>query len=384
MITDDHKQPGAAGQADFEYNMMANASMFQQNFPTMVAQYLRQPALHRNSYSSNDLLGYANQAVQNYGNHYAPQRGPTTLSRQTSSGYSSAVPSTTSTTPRNLSRPASPTNEHAPPKKRRAGSGHSKIPSGLAMTRMDNNFSPTSAPQSVGPMSAGPANGGFNFVAPHGFGRIGNPQPPTNMDPYTSGPSTPLFATGGMTPNSAFATSGANDYAFYSAPTSQQHSRTASPASAARRRQHQNSGYGHHYNQSNDQMQQVQPNELSAALSSIPNFDPQNPPMIQKIVPHYGHVRGGEEIIILGTGLVEGLEICFGDSVALPEKVWGDGSISLRAPPAKEEGQVAVVFRHQHPRLAKHNFREMVRRTGVMPTTQVLYTYLDDGGFPRP
>lgn len=350
-----------------------------------MANYLRQPGIHRNSYSSNDLSGFANQAAHNYGNHYAPQRGPTTLSRQTSSGYSSAVPSTTSTTPRNLSRPASPTNDFEPSaKKRRAGSGHSKIPSGLAMTRMENNFSPTSAPQSAGPMSAGPTSGGFNFVAPHGFSCLGNAQPPTTADPYSSGPSTPLFAMGGMTANSAFANSAASDYAFYSAPTSQQHSRAASPASAVRRRQQQNSGFGHQYNQSLDQKQQVQPNELSAALSSIPNFDAQNPPIIHKIVPHYGHIRGGEEIIILGTGLVEGLEICFGDTVALPEKVWGDGSIFLHAPPATEEGQVAVVFRHQHPSLAKHNFREMVRRTGVMPTTQVLYTYLDDGGYSRP
>lgn len=60
-------------------------------------------------------------------------------------------------------------------------------------------------------------------------------------------------------------------------------------------------------------------------------------------------------------------------------KIWSPNSLVLHAPPAEDEGQVAVVFRHQHPKFSKGDFKRMVGTPGLMPTSHVLYTYLDDG-----
>lgn len=89
MITDDHKQPGNA-QNNYAMGMMANAGMFPQGFPPQnfnpMPNYMRQNGMHRNSYSSPDLMNFAAQSASNYRNQYNPQRGPPpALSRQASS-----------------------------------------------------------------------------------------------------------------------------------------------------------------------------------------------------------------------------------------------------------------------------------------------------------
>lgn len=262
MITDDHKQPGVA-HGQFPPNGYPMMPMWGQGFPMGQPQSSQLP--FRTSFSTNDLT--------KLNNFYQQQRIPPGLSRQ-SSGFDSTMPSTASATPRNLSRPASPSNEQAPSaKKRRAGSGNSKYPAHLSMTRMDNNFGPMSMQHNQGPTSAGPMQSGFHFSQPphHGFGRLNQSQSPS--DPYASGPTTPLYGpTGGMTPNSAFGTNTPGDYPFYSAPTSQRNSRAASPVSSTRRPhshklpQRQSSGYNDPQYQNPDG-QQMNPNALFVALA---------------------------------------------------------------------------------------------------------------------
>lgn len=248
--------------------------------PGFQIQGFNQALPFRQSFSTPNLEGLGNS------NRYAPQRGPPHLSRQ-SSGYGSTIPSTATATPRNLSRPASPTNEMGPStKKRRGASGNAKLPPGLTMTRMENNISPTSAPQHQDPVSAGGMNTSF-----FGYGRVGNPQSPQANDPYASGPTTPLFGPGGMATNAAFVSGTPADYQFWSAPTSQQPSRTASPVSGTRSRHQKQPSHYSAYQEPQfnlgvkQEQQQISPEAISLSLPGLPaGFNLQTPPTIDRIV----------------------------------------------------------------------------------------------------
>lgn len=99
-------------------------------------------------------------------------------------------------------------------------------------------------------------------------------------------------------------------------------------------------------------------------------------------IPPYGHTTGGEEIALIGRGFFDGLELCFGNVIAPAHnlKVISESTLVVKAPASMdlEEGQVAVVFRHEHPKYTRANVRELLER-GIMPTQHKLYTYLDDG-----
>lgn len=354
MITDDHKQPTANQHSSAMFQQgIVGGQMFQNGgyHQSMYNGDLHQSLPFRTSYSTNDLTMFNR-------NHYNPQRHPPPFSRQTS-GYASTGVSTATATPRNLSRPASPTNESAPSsKKRRAGSGHSKVPSGLTMTRVDT-FSPTSAPQHPGAPNGGqlPSNYGF---ASHGYGSAGNFQPHSPSNTFSSGPSTPLH---GSMQGPGFATpaDGSDAFTFFSAPTSQHASRAPSPASTVRAQAFNN----------NVQQAEQAPNALARLP---PGFNLSRPPIIQKVIPNYGHVNGGEDVTILGTGFFQGLEVMFGDTPCESSSYWADTTLVCKAPPSVDERQVAVVFKHQHRNYSK----DLIQLRTIMPTTQVLYTYLDD------
>ncbi|KAK9461261.1 uncharacterized protein V1516DRAFT_624531 [Lipomyces oligophaga] len=65
-------------------------------------------------------------------------------------------------------------------------------------------------------------------------------------------------------------------------------------------------------------------------------------PLIQRLVPHEGPTRGGIEVIIVGSGFREGIQINFGLHPATKVEVLSDSTISTILPPATSTGAVVV------------------------------------------
>ena len=225
LITDDHKTHGPA-------NLAHGLPMGEQQQFSMGGYFTQdhdmQPGFqHRPYHSTNDL--------QSLRGNYRPQPMFTSGGFGQSSGIPSQSTSTTMT-PRNLSRQASPTIQTGPNKKRKGSSVHHKIPAGLTMTRAD-------APQLIsmpGISAAGPSTAPLSATSPFsptgGFSR----QMPDQgfMVPNISLPQG--FNTGPSTPGGNFTAghrSGSMEnipYQFYSVPNSAHTSRAASPVSSAR------------------------------------------------------------------------------------------------------------------------------------------------------
>ena len=360
MITDDHKQPVPAA-AGFSYTpaaQLAGAGLYGPAPGYGLYQTFAQELPFRPSWSTNDL--------RLLGNQYAPVH-PSQLSRQPQ--YDS-YQSTASTTPRNLSRPASPTDPSGQPgaKKRRSGGlGHNRMPSGLTMTRLETQ-SPAAAAHGVGPMGGGLPSSGFSFASPatatfsNAFDQSLQSVHASNHN-LTSNPATPHEASRG------FRSPGAvdNDLSqFYSAPTSQKHSRAPSPSLGSRNKMHGGHGF----------QDPPVPEQVARALANLPSgLNIQNPPKIQRLVPSSGPTSGHNEVIILGRGFFQGLEVMFGDVPALSMTWWGDSTLLCTAPPAQRPGvRVPVCFRHQH-HTAEGGLREL---QALMATTILYYCYVDN------
>lgn len=99
-----------------------------------------------------------------------------------------------------------------------------------------------------------------------------------------------------------------------------------------------------------------------------PSQQPHFPtPMIQKIIPQQGLIRGGIEVTILGCNFRPGLLVKFGVNQALATHCWSETTIVTYLPPAAQPGQVLVSFENQD--------------TNVMyggPQQQQVFTYTDD------
>lgn len=261
------------------------------------------------------------------------------------------------------------------------------------MTRLDTSRSPMGG---TGPLTAGPTSSGFSFASPTSadFGSttlnesLSHAQTLRNQaagvsgyQHQQSGPATPLFSTqsrAAMTPNDL-------DYGqFYSAQTSQHHSRAPSPSS--RFAYMQNHARSHsHLNSTANALANSVPSQAAAILSALPpGFNIQHPPIIQRLIPDSGPPRGGSECTILGSGFFQGLQIMFGDSPATNVTFWGETTIVCRSPPSPHPGmgwgKVAVVFRHQHP----HSDTNVSNVPAFMPSTPVSFTYEDDAKTTTP
>lgn len=365
MITDDHKQPmsHAAAAAAVAALPFANgppqipgSGVFTPGQPFGIYPSFPQEMPFRPSWSTNDLRLLGNQYApqpQQFQRHFAP----TTRSAQ----------STASVTPRNLSRPASPTSPsgHSTKKRRSAGSGTGKVPAGLTMTRIETRSPPTN-PAGASSAVAGPSPGfTFNSPTPNNFGSpLEQPyqqQPMRRSSHLQSGPSTPLVP-GMMTPNGPFGSPlmDADPYPFFSAPTSQHPSRAPSP------NPNRMSGtfQGQHV-----------PQQAAFALASLPpGLNLQRPPIIQRLIPNLGPRSGGDEVTILGSGFFQGLDVMFGDIPATNTTFWGDTTLVCRAPPSATSGAVAVVFKHQH-----HTAPRVIQEVQALhPHRLVAYSYYDD------
>ena len=149
LITDDHKTHPLAVSSQLWYdNQYTPAASYASQ--SMVDMHSHAQALQQSKSTSN-LPSYNLMGGQPFHtpNNIHPVSG---LASQITSG---------AVTPRNLSRPGSPTSsgQGGPSKKRKSSSAHRRIPSTLAMTRVDTNQSMSASSMSGTPFS--PTNSGF-------------------------------------------------------------------------------------------------------------------------------------------------------------------------------------------------------------------------------
>lgn len=89
-----------------------------------------------------------------------------------------------------------------------------------------------------------------------------------------------------------------------------------------------------------------------------------NHPMIQKIIPAQGPIRGGIEVTLLGFNFRPGLNVKFGSKNSLATHCWSDTTMVTYLPPAAQPGQVLVSFES-----LEH----------IIPANQqLIFTYTDD------
>jgi hypothetical protein len=354
MITDDHKThnpPSAVSTQPAPLptpgQQLPGAGVFSTN------EHEHQPRaqainskMSRQSYSMTDL-----HALQHNFN-------PTFSMTSTNTPFavpSAMPPQTTSTfTPRNLSRPASPSGPAGPTIKRRKQSGSGKLPSGLTMTRLDTSH--PHPPSSTMPNTAASSPYAPNmtsYMGPHD--RPFAVPPATRPAPYGNSPPTPNGVDPSFAANINRSVSHDNmqRQVMISAPPSRQPSRPGSPGSARNSFGASDAAFGQAVN-----------NQLMGQPTRRP------PPLIHKLVPAEGSVTGGTEVTLLGNGFYQGLEVMFGDTEATTTTFWGEKCLNCIAPPALQPGIVAVVFKHDHPQ-----YSTMPQQSQTRPS---LFTYVDD------
>jgi hypothetical protein len=359
MITDDHKTHnmpqllGQSGSAVDGQTFLNNPGIFG---PDMGFDMPMGP--FRTSHSSSDL--------QNLQRSY-PLLYPTSTTISTPQASQN---SSTTITPRNLPRQASPSGSLGPSNKKRKASGSSKVPSGLAMTRLETTQ------QHAGGQN--PANSGAGTVASQSpytasLGAFASPHDGNfNHLPPSVPPVHPQYITGPPTPNSNDQVFFSNNnrsqsvdnlaiHQLYSAPASAHPSRAPSPNSL------RNSVQAY-------QQQQAQiAHAVANGLYGMPlSLNPHRPPTIHKMIPNEGPKAGGIEVTCLGSGFCQGLEVMFGDIKATTTTYWGETSLVCLLPPATTAGTVAVTFKHQHQQQL-HPYP-----TPPIPKQQAFFKYVDD------
>ncbi|KAL0940698.1 ankyrin repeat protein [Colletotrichum truncatum] len=259
------------------------------------------------------------------------------------------APTPPTTAARSLSRPPSPSSHSGPITKKRKASG-SRVPIGMAMTRLDTTPPPSQMPGNPIPSAPSASTSPFtpNLTSFH------TPPDAVFQNGAASGMPQP-FATGPPTPNSNDQTmfTNANRSAsmenvampMFSAPASAHQSRAPSP------------------NRLPNGVNAVSQNQFNA-MSYLPtNVAPARPqPTIHKIIPNEGPKSGGIEVTILGASFYQGLEVLFGDQKATTTTFWGESSLVCLLPPSPVSGPVVVTFKQSQtqtgqpfPALSKQN-----------------------------
>lgn len=363
MITDDHKThnlPGLSAQSsDQDGQLFSGTGLFPSDGTfDMSSGPVGSMAPFRLSHSSSDL-----QSMQrNFNLQY-----PAPLSLNTSPHPSQATSATM--TPRNLSRQPSTSGPSGPSSKKRKASGSSKVPSGLAMTRLET-AEPVQATSS-GPMSAGTSSApspftpnALNFPVTTEQQSFG--QAPTTIpipQQYNNGPPTPnsndqFFSNA----NRSQSMDNLAMHQLYSAPTSAHPSRAPSPNGL------RNSVQA--YQQQQAQIAQAVANGLYGMPLAL---NPHRPPTIHKLIPSEGPKAGGIEVTCLGSGFCQGLEVMFGDSQATTTTFWGETSLVCLLPPSAFAGTVPVTFKHLHQQQPIQPYP-----TPPIVKHQTFFKYVDD------
>ena len=345
MITDDHKTHNAPAPVQQipaplpTAPQVPGAGVFSTAGTETAPSSSNMPKMFKQSFSTNDLHGLQHNFNQNF-----PMSGTNNpfaippISSQTSS----------SMTPRNLSRPASPSGPSGPSTKKRKQSGSGKLPSGLTMTRLDTMPNPAGSSTMPNTAASSPYAPSINpFTQQNNASFPIAPAPRNGASPPTPNGNDP-YAT---TINRSFSLENLPRQAMISAPSSRQPSRPGSPGSR------QNS-FG-----------AADPNFGQAVSNHLLGQTPRRPPpLIHKLVPAEGSVTGGTEVTLLGNGFYQGLEVMFGDTEATTTTFWGDKCLNCITPPAVHPGTVAVVFKHEHPQYTM----------GQQSQRHTVFTYTDD------
>lgn len=330
LITDDHKTHTHGVPSTSNAGLaVADPSTLQMSAPAFMGGggAVQPHGLPGRAYhSSTNLAGMGNH---NYWN-----------SMTANAGLASGQRSTTSMTPRNLSRPASPTGYMGPKKKRKGSSGQHKIPADLMMTRSD--LEPASMPKSAVATStpstntlASPQTADFNFG------------PDLNFAPGLSQRNS--FQATPPTPDASIAGPSKVESYFYSAPNSAHASRAASPTSFARQ---QMAMYQPTASISNSQLNGMTFSHTTPARDNAQSAVTQTQavPIIYKIRPEHGPVTGNIEVVILGKGFDRSLEVRFGNNIATSTTFWNEDTMICLLPPTLQAGPVPVSIVHSGQR----------------------------------
>lgn len=253
------------------------------------------------------------------GSQAAPFKSPTPTSAGTTPIMTTApLPS------RALSRPASPS-QNGPMSKKRKASG-SRVPNGLAMTRLETAPSPSSQG------TAAPLSAAASPFSPNSNSFTAAMETPLLCGPPTPGcnDQVPFYANHRSASMDNIAIS-----RLYSAPASNHASRAPSP-----------NGLRGGIGGPPKQMSQAVIGSLYT-LAMGTNQAARPSPVIHKIIPNEGPKIGGIEVTVLGQAFFQGLEVWFGDQKATTTTYWGDSSLVCLLPPSPVAGPVAVTFRPQ-------------------------------------
>ncbi|KAF2145961.1 uncharacterized protein K452DRAFT_294580 [Aplosporella prunicola CBS 121167] len=353
LITDDHKTQGAppttAGMPPMDPSQpFTNPLLTPTEQPDMQSAFQRRPY-----HSTNDLQGLQNTWMN-------PKPSP----RQ-AGGHSHST--STSMTPRNLSRQASPVaTQNMPNKKRKSSSTHHhKLPRELTMTRVSTSqSSPVAGPESAGLSSAIPATtvpATSSFMPANDTSFL---MQPIAMPPYTSGPPTPGSNNGLVTPNQRSGSLENIGYNFYSVPNSAHHSRAPSPTLAQR------SGMNAFQHAPTASVPNVLGNPLTMMQPQIEAQRQGPAPSIYKVTPGEYSKSGGIEVSCLGSNFTRNMEILFGDTVATTTTFWNSQLLVCLLPPAAHAGPVPVTVRPT----SQTGFNA----TTPIPAQTATFIYVDD------
>ncbi|KAH7413304.1 hypothetical protein BKA64DRAFT_692403 [Cadophora sp. MPI-SDFR-AT-0126] len=369
MITDDHKthnMPTLTTQTSngSDGQMFSGSGTFPAD-PTfdMASVPPANLGAFRVSHSTSDLQGMQNQGMPNFNMQFSQPPSTTT---------SSLVSQATSTTatPRNMSRQTSPSASLGPTSKKRKASGSNKVPSGLAMTRLETGDMAISQAPPSGALSANHSSAPSPFTP--NLTAFSIPDPQYNPAASTVPNIPQQYNTGPPTPNS-------NDQVFFSNNNRSQsmenlamHQLYSAPASAHPSRVPSPNGMRNNVQAYQQQAQIAQ--AVANGLYGLPlNLNPHRQPTIHKMIPNEGPKAGGIEVTCLGSGFCQGLEVMFGDSKATTTTYWGETSLVCLLPPSAFAGTVAVTFKHQHQQQQMQPYP-----SPPVPKSQTFFKYVDD------
>ncbi|KAH6885901.1 hypothetical protein B0T10DRAFT_86972 [Thelonectria olida] len=269
------------------------------------------------------------------------------MHRNSQVSFTSSGKTTPTATTRPLSRPASPTLGGPMAKKRKSSS--SRVPNGLAMTRLDTSPSPSQVTNHHMSTTTSPFASNLNasLQADNLFGQ--------HNGMFTTGPSTPSNDHASFFGNNRSASMDNLAMAqLYSAPTSNHPSRAPSP-----------NGIRNSVSAAAQQFNQA----LTSGIFT-PNYNPQPraTPVIHKIIPNEGPKVGGIEVTVLGAAFFQGLDVWFGDQKATTTTYWGESSLVCLLPPSPVAGDVPVTFKHPN----------MAAAPGFPANKPPFFKYLDD------
>ncbi|ESZ95701.1 hypothetical protein SBOR_3921 [Sclerotinia borealis F-4128] len=363
MITDDHKThnllpiPGQVSCAP-DGQMFSGPTSYsnERNFD-MTSGVV--PGMHpfRVSPSASDLQNLP----QNFMPYPQPMNYPPSNPPQTISN---------TMTPRHPSPQASPSTPSGPPlSKKRKASSSGKVPTGLAMTKLETG----QMGMNIGPLV--PVSAATSTI-PSPF-TPNLPNFPSNEQPFCQ-PAPPMqhvsthYNTGPPTPNSndqlytahvhrPQPTDNLAMHQLYSAPPSGHPSRVPSP-----------NGMRNNVQIYQQQQQAHMAQAVANGIYGMPlTLSPQRPPVIHKLIPNEGPKAGGIEVTCLGSGFCQGLEVMFGDAKATTTTFWGETSLVCLLPPSAIAGTVPVTFKHQHQQRQQYP-------TPPMPKQTAFFKYVDD------